>query len=61
MKSTLALTIVAHFLLSQAGTRADSFFVSNFGINTITRYDKDGNDSLFTDSFINGPTGITLD
>ena len=61
MKSQLALTIAALVLFSHLETRADSFFVSNFGINTITRYDKDGNGSLFTDSFINGPSGIALD
>ncbi len=53
--------IVALVLLSRIEVRADSFFVTNFGINTITRYDKNGNGALFTKSFVNGPTGIALD
>ncbi len=61
MKPKLLLTLAAILLLSHSGARADSFFVTNFGINTVTRYDKNGNGSLFTDSFVNGPTGIALD
>ena len=61
MKPKLTLTIAGIVLLCHFEARADSFFVTNFGINTITRYDKEGNGSLFTNSFVNGPIGIALD
>ena len=61
MKAKLLLTLAVLALRCHPGARADSFFVTNFGINTITRYDKNGSGSLFTKSFVNGPTGITLD
>ena len=61
MKARLSLLTASFFLLSLGMAGADSFYVTNFGINTITKYDRDGNGSLFTDSFVNGPSGIALD
>jgi len=46
-------------LVSIAG--ADTFFVANFGVNTITRYDQNGTPSSFTSAFVNGPNGLALD
>ncbi|MBA3962064.1 MAG: hypothetical protein H0X40_09195 [Chthoniobacterales bacterium] len=61
MKLRFCLTTAFLLLLWISLAQADSFFVSNFGINTITRYDESGNGSLFTNSFVHGPTGIALD
>ena len=41
--------------------QADMFFVADFGVNTITRYDQNGTPSSFTDAFVNGPYGVALD
>ena len=40
---------------------ADTLFVANFGVNTITKYDATGNGSSFTSAFVNGPNGVALD
>jgi hypothetical protein len=61
MKSKRSLTIVTVLLFGFSSVRADLFFVTNFGVNTITKYDESGNGSIFTNSFVNGPTGIALD
>jgi sugar lactone lactonase YvrE len=62
MKFALSLMIAA-FLLTSAGEvqAADQFFVTNFGVNSITRYDENGLAFNFTNSFVNGPNGIALD
>ena len=44
-----------------AASRADTFFVANQGVNTITRYDDNGSASSFTSAFVNGPIGLALD
>ncbi len=61
MKSKLALTIAAGLLLLVSLARADTFYVSNFGVNSITEYDDNGNASPFTSTFVNGPNGLALD
>ena len=61
MKLKLVLLIPALVFALLSAVWAESFYVANLGINTITKYDRDGNGSLFTESFINGPTGIALD
>lgn len=62
MKSKLApsIAVVALLLLAPLA-RADTFYVSNFGINSITQYDDNGNGSSFTSAFVNGPNGLALD
>src|SRR5262245_34022232 len=61
MKFAFSLTIAALLAFSAKEAMADSFFVTNFGVNTISRYDENGVESLFTSSFVNGPNGIALD
>ena len=39
----------------------DTFFVADFGVNSITKYDANGNGSPFTNAFVNGPNGVALD
>lgn len=41
--------------------QADTFFVANFGANSITKYDVNGNASSFTSPSLNGPNGLALD
>ena len=60
MKSAFSLTIAALLLLPVAATSADTFFVTNFGVNTITQYDENGFSTNFTNSFVNGPNGIPV-
>lgn len=61
MKFSFSLTVAA-LLLSQVVARAaDTFFVTNFGVNNITRYDETGFGTNFTSSFVNGPNGIAID
>ncbi len=40
---------------------ADTFYLSNFGVNSITEYDDNDNSSPFTSAFVNGPNGLALD
>ncbi|MEO7723607.1 MAG: NHL repeat-containing protein, partial [Chthoniobacterales bacterium] len=61
MTLKFALKISAFLVLGLTTARADSFFVTNFGTNTITKYDENGRGALFTDAFVKGPTGIALD
>ncbi len=61
MKSKLALTIAAGLLALVSFAQADTFYVANFGVNSITEYDDDGNASPFTSAFVNGPNGLALD
>lgn len=61
MKSTLSLTLAAAFLFTTFAARAGHFFVADFGVNTITKYDASGNGSPFTNAFVNGPNGVALD
>src|SRR5689334_4271376 len=62
MKSAVFLTIAALLLTSIGKAQAsDQFFVTNLGVNTITRYDENGLGFNFTSSFVNGPNGIALD
>jgi streptogramin lyase len=60
MKSKFLLTITAAIFLSACIARADNFFVANFGVNSITKYDDNGSGSPFTGAFVNGPNGIAL-
>ena len=55
----LPLFIASLCLASLA--QADTFFVADFGVNTITRYDQNGTPSSFTSAFVNGPNGLALD
>ena len=61
MKTKLALTMVALLLPALTSSRAQNIFVTNFGSNSITEYDKDGTGTPFTSAFVNGPNGIALD
>ncbi|HEY3746194.1 MAG TPA: NHL repeat-containing protein, partial [Gemmatimonadaceae bacterium] len=61
MKLKFASTVAALLFLNISVVQADSFFVTNPGINTITKYDDNGTGTLFTKSYLNGPTGIALD
>ncbi len=61
MKISLSLTLAAGLLLTAVVARADHFFVANFGVNSITKYNASGNGSSFTNAFVNGPNGIALD
>lgn len=61
MKSKLTLTFAAALLFLAPLARADTFYVSNFGVNSITQYDDNGNASNFTSAFVNGPNGLALD
>jgi hypothetical protein len=61
MKFAFSLTIAALLTFPAEKAMADTFFVTNFGVNTISEYDENGIESLFTSSFVNGPNGIALD
>ena len=61
MKFTLSLALGLGLLFTTAAARADHFFVANFGVNSITKYDASGNGSPFTDAFVNGPNGVAVD
>ncbi len=61
MKFTLSLVVAAVLAISAATGRADTFFVANFGINTITKFDENGVGSPFTNVSIIGPYGLALD
>lgn len=61
MKLKLSLLIAAGLLVFASLASADTFFVANFGVNTITKYDANGNSSSFTSAFVNGPNGVALD
>ena len=61
MKLKLSLRIAAGLLAFASLASADTFFVANFGVNTITRYNTDGIGVPFTSVFINGPNGLALD
>ncbi|HEY3663697.1 MAG TPA: hypothetical protein VGL24_11135 [Chthoniobacterales bacterium] len=61
MKSKLAPTIAAGLLFLGSLAQADTFYVANFGVNSITEYDDSGNGSSFTNTFVNGPNGLALD
>ena len=61
MKLKLSLKIAAGLFAFASLTSADNFFVANFGINTITKYNAAGIGFPFTDAFIIGPNGLALD
>jgi sugar lactone lactonase YvrE len=61
MKLKLSLQIFCGLLALASLASADTLFVANFGVNTITKYDADGNGSPFTSEFVNGPNGVALD
>src|SRR5450432_3093286 len=62
MKSKLFLKIAAGLFVFASIARGDTFFVANFGVNTITKYDASGgNGTPFTSAFVNGPNGPALD
>ncbi len=56
-----SLKIAAGLLALASLASADTVFVANFGVNSITKYDVNGNGSPFTSEFINGPNGLALD
>jgi len=61
MKLKLSLNISVGLLALVSFASADTLFVANFGVNSITKYDADGNGSPFTNEFINGPEGVAID
>ncbi|MEO8724579.1 MAG: NHL repeat-containing protein [Acidobacteriaceae bacterium] len=48
-------------LLALTTAQAETIFVPNAGLNSISRYDTNGNRSAFTSAFVNGPMGVVLD
>jgi len=56
-----ALQIAAGLLAFASLVSADTVFVADFGVNSITKYDVNGNGSPFTSQFVNGPNGLALD
>jgi sugar lactone lactonase YvrE len=56
-----SLQIAAGLLACASFASGDTVFVTNFGVNTITKYDANGNGSPFTSAFVNGPNGVALD
>jgi len=56
-----SLSLFAAAICLGSAVQADTFFVANFGVNTITRYDQNGAPSSFTSAFVNGPNGLALD
>jgi sugar lactone lactonase YvrE len=61
MKPKLCLQLFVALFAIGSFASADTFFVADFGVNSITKYDADGNASPFTNEFVNGPYGIALD
>src|SRR5690242_16738753 len=61
MKLKLLLQLSVALLALVSFASADTFFVAEFGINSITKYDADGNGSPFTNEFVDGPYGIAID
>ncbi len=61
MKRLLSLALAAVLVFAAGAARADTIYVANFGIDTITEYDEGGNSSNFTGVFVNGPYGLALD
>ncbi len=59
MRKSLAILVVVLALASNAG--ADTFFVPNLGVNTVSTYDDNGNQTPFGSPFLNGPAGIAID
>src|SRR6266487_3940436 len=57
----LSLGALGVFLFGSVATHADTFYVSNYGDNTIEKFDSAGNASLFASSGLNGPTGLAFD
>src|SRR5450432_920947 len=55
------LALCAALLCIGSIAQGDTFFVANSGVNTITRYDRNGTPSSFTNAFVNGPNGLALD
>ncbi|HXA09673.1 MAG TPA: NHL repeat-containing protein, partial [Chthoniobacterales bacterium] len=62
MKSKLFLKITSGLFVFISVARGDTFFVTNLGVNSITKYDASGgNGTPFTSASINGPNGVVLD
>lgn len=61
MKFAFSLTTAALLLASGGPALADTFFVTNLGVNTITQYDENGFGTNFTNSSVIGPNGIAID
>ena len=55
------ISLCAALLCFASLAAADTFYVANFGVNTITQYDDNGNATNFTSAFVNGPNGLALD
>ena len=55
------ISVWAALALLACTADADTFFVANFGVNTISKFDQSGNASSFTNAFVNGPNGLALD
>ena len=61
MKLKLFLQLSVAFFALVSIASADTFFVADFGVNSITKYDAEGNGSPFTNEFVNGPYGVAID
>lgn len=61
MKLKLCWQIPIGLLALVSFASADTLFVANFGVNSITKYDDNGNGSAFTNAFVNGPYGLAVD
>jgi len=60
MKFKRTLSIATGLLVLGSVAQADSFFVANSGVNSITKYDGNGAGSPFGE-FVSGPYGLALD
>src|SRR3954451_4266525 len=61
MKLKLFLQLSVALCAAVSLASADTLFVTNYGDNSITKYNADGNGSPFTGEFINGPYGVAID
>ncbi len=55
------LAVLAALLALTGAAAADTFFVPNFGVNSVSVYDQNGNRGDFTNPNLLGPTGIAID
>ncbi|MDQ3199555.1 MAG: NHL repeat-containing protein [Verrucomicrobiota bacterium] len=55
------VVIFAALLAFAVSASAETFFVANMGVNTVSTYDSQGNTTAFGSPFLIGPTGVALD
>ena len=57
----LGLVALARLFCSPNSVHADTFYVSNYGDNTISKIDSRGNMTVFASTGLNKPMGVALD